>query len=1031
METTNDCDGAPLTHTLENVSRRPRKVKNLEKEVEMILSQDENEDETEIDENGAVEPLLKTPSTRRRQKVTACTPQASESVLQDMLQTPRRSCRKSIKPPQDYDDIVKQSARRSARKKLNSLEENNEENENNDHDEEHPKWTAASVGRSSTKRTRKSRRNTNNTGRGKRNLNETALDEPSGGGGDAHVSSNAFEENNDATVQVKEEKETEDLTAPEVMVHTVHEEIEKKENALCSAVKEEEQEDVCVSNEEAPQEHVVDDEINLIQNEDEHEKCQLKEEETTEEVICLIEEDPEEQAEDKLTQMQEEDKHADDEDIQLIQEEEEEEENIVKELKEEPEDKLNDIPPLKMEEEDDIHVPDEEEDVKDISMISIKDDSIIEEIKEEKQIEKKEEEMPHLKTQIEEEVDEKPSLENDSFGSYLKSKEIDMDDLGLNPINDDDETDAVSSIKQEVKKAEYEILASAEQPEEMPSLILCDDDDEGEEVVEDNEKSQKESANLNETYDAEDKVVINEGGIETTNAAKEDTLANDTIDNFAISTESTEMDKLQLSDDEEEDELGPAKKKPKVMFSNQIPSSPSTPKQSRMPVRHLTPYRTKSDSKPKSEPQQLHGSGKKLPLKKENLNFSTSELTTMTPRDIVLRGIRKRSLSVCLGSASAAPKLTRSAKKAQQKAVNFYSPANQTAIIEDLDKQIIENFKRRVQKSEEENKAKNVTTRRKRSYSFDDSTMSKSICVTSRLPRPLANQKQFLNSTTISTSSSSSSSSMIKPTRTKLPNFAAIHQKQFQKMENLADHVARKQERSKILINSNSKIRPASAQKSISTSMKNNNTNPNEKPKALKRIDMTSSQSQTQNKQAANTSINVARKIPLANNQNKNPSTEKITTSSNLPDPRDAKHITMKPKYATTTTNTNSSGNVMPKKHLQPTQSFNVSTNANSFSFKPKPTFNLSTQVAGGSTASSRLAANTSIVQKKPTTTAGGLSNQDKMASRLQRHIDMFKGRVPAARAGVASRKNEAAIKGVRSNRRFELQMQHRKNIEN
>ncbi|XP_061386599.1 FK506-binding protein 5-like [Musca vetustissima] len=906
-----------------------------------------------------------------------------------MLQTPRRSCRKSIKPPQDYDDIVKQSARRSARKKLNSFDENNEENEN-DHDEEHPKWTAASVGRSSTKRTRKSRRNTNNTGRGKRNLNETALEEPSGGGGGAHVSSHAFEENNDATVQVKEEKETEDLTTSEVMVHTVHEDIEKKENALGSAVKEEEKEDVCVSNEERPEEHVVDDEINLIQNEDEHEKCQLKEEETTgeeeEEVICLIEDDPEEKAEDKITQMQNEDKHADDEDIQLIQEEEEEE-NIVKELKEEPEDKLNDIPPLKMEEEDDINVPDEEEDGKDISMISIKDDSIIEEIKKEKQTEKKEEETPHLKTQIEQEVDEKPSLENDSFGSYLKSKEIDMDDLGLNPINDDDETDAVSSIKQEVKKSEYEILASAEQPEEMPSLILCDDDDEGEEVVEGNEKSQKESANLNETYDAEDKVVINEGGIQTTNAAKEDTLANDTIDkgsDFAISTESTEMDKLQLSDDEEEDELGPAKKKPKVMFSNQIPSSPSTPKQSRMPVRHLTPYRTKSDSKPKSEPQQLHGSGKKLPLKKENLNFSTSELTTMTPRDIVLRGIRKRSLSVCLGSASAAPKLTR-----------------------------------------------NVTTRRKRSYSFDDSTMSKSICVTSRLPRPLANQKQFLNSTTTSTSSSSSSSSMIKPTRTKLPNFAAIHQKQFQKMENLADHVARKQERSKILINSNSKTRPASAQKSFSTSMKNNNTNPNEKPKALKRIDMTSSQSQTQNKQAANTSINVARKIPIANNQNKNPSTEKITTSSNLPDPRDDKHITMKPKYATTTTNTNSSGSVMPKKHLQPTQSFNVSTNANSFSFKPKPTFNLSTQVAGVSTASSRLAANTSIVQKKPTTTAAGLSNQDKMASRLQRHIDMFKGRVPAARAGVASRKNEAAIKGVRSNRRFELQMQHRKNIEN
>lgn len=102
------------------------------------------------------------------------------------------------------------------------------------------------------------------------------------------------------------------------------------------------------------------------------------------------------------------------------------------------------------------------------------------------------------------------------------------------------------------------------------------------------------------------------------------------------------------------------------------------------------------------------------------------------------------------------------------------------------------------------------------------------MCVTSRLPRPskffwkcvldyliniflvffaVAISKHFLNSTTTS-SSTSLTSSMSKPARTKLPNFAAIHQKQFQKMENLADHVARKQERSKNLINSNSKIRP-------------------------------------------------------------------------------------------------------------------------------------------------------------------------------------------------------------------------------
>lgn len=75
------------------------------------------------------------------------------------------------------------------------------------------------------------------------------------------------------------------------------------------------------------------------------------------------------------------------------------------------------------------------------------------------------------------------------------------------------------------------------------------------------------------------------------------------------------------------------------------------------------------------------------------------------------------------------------------------------------------------------------------------------------------NQSQFLNNTVTTTTSSSTSTSSSKLTRTKLPNFAAIHQKQFQKMENLADHVARKQERSKVLINSTSKIRPGNRKK--------------------------------------------------------------------------------------------------------------------------------------------------------------------------------------------------------------------------
>lgn len=56
------------------------------------------------------------------------------------------------------------------------------------------------------------------------------------------------------------------------------------------------------------------------------------------------------------------------------------------------------------------------------------------------------------------------------------------------------------------------------------------------------------------------------------------------------------------------------------------------------------------------------------------------------------------------------------------------------------------------------------------------------------------------------------------------------------------------------------------------------------------------------------------------------------------------------------------------------------------------------------------------------------LYNDNKTESRLQRHMELFKGHSAATRT--ASRKNEVILKGVRSNRRFELQMQYRKNLE-
>lgn len=203
----------------------------------------------------------------------------------------------------------------------------------------------------------------------------------------------------------------------------------------------------------------------------------------------------------------------------------------------------------------------------------------------------------------------------------------------------------------------------------------------------------------------------------------------------------------------------------------------------------------------------------------------------------------------------------------------------------------------------------------------------------------------------------------------------------------------------------------ASAQKNVIANAKNNQ---NEKPKALKKIDLTAQISQASKIVPTNATAVTTAPRKIISTQDKKASENKLAPI--LPDPRNAKIV--KP--------------VLPRSHLKPTQSFNFSSitapkSRTNTVPKQKPAFNLSTQLFNtlSTNKSTSSSANTSNIENKM------VSTQDKMAARLQRHMDLFKGRVPAARAGVASRKNEAAIKGVRSNRRFELQMKHRKNAEN
>ncbi|KAH8278866.1 hypothetical protein KR018_010521, partial [Drosophila ironensis] len=177
--------------------------------------------------------------------------------------------------------------------------------------------------------------------------------------------------------------------------------------------------------------------------------------------------------------------------------------------------------------------------------------------------------------------------------------------------------------------------------------------------------------------------------------------------------------------------------------------------------------------------------------------------------------------------------------------------------------------------------------------------------------------------------------------RLKVPNFAAIHEKQFAKMENLVDHMERKAERAKALTNSSVKQAPGSTAKKAKAAERPQTAI---RPQALRKIDLAP-------KPAPVPAVTTA--------------TPKQPAASRLP--------------------------------LRSTA--NVSL---------RPAFNLSTAV---------------VTSFNSTLASATRPEVDKLAQRRKRHQEMFKGRV-------RDQANKAEIiRGVRSNRRFELQMQHRRHI--
>ncbi|XP_062123961.1 neurofilament heavy polypeptide [Drosophila sulfurigaster albostrigata] len=422
-----------------------------------------------------------------------------------------------------------------------------------------------------------------------------------------------------------------------------------------------------------------------------------------------------------------------------------------------------------------------------------------------------------------------------------------MNDLGLSPLKKQDEV---------VKRDDDDV-------EEMPSLIVLDDEDPAEEQ--------------NRTFE-----------IEESPEKQPDELPHSQFLDIEMPTLQMSPEvgiKVVLTDENDE--------------NTTILKPMGTPKSSKSKAyKFPTPF--KSTSK-----MNLNFTDVKSTIKKKILNADASRSS-------------RRSKSVC--------DLTHE----QTKTVSFYSPI-EVSTVSDIDKRW------------EEANFSHVTRRRKRSKSVD---------------APINNSKIPLPKFYGVTKAPSPMPVKLKA-RTKLPNFAAIHQKHFSKMESLVDHIERKAVRAKELTSSAKKLIPgnSSAKKLPTNSSKL--TSEEARPKAIKNIGTLMTPMKPEEAERK-------RKLPTPRNiMVVQP--QQVVTSSRLP-------LLTKPAAT-----------------------------------KPKIITKAATSVVPSSAA------------KKPAMAASAIV-KNKLEERRKRHMEMFKGRT--------TKENRSdLIRGVRSNRRFELQMEHRRQM--
>ncbi|XP_017052505.1 uncharacterized protein LOC108095772 [Drosophila ficusphila] len=472
--------------------------------------------------------------------------------------------------------------------------------------------------------------------------------------------------------------------------------------------------------------------------------------------------------------------------------------------------------------------------------------------------------------------------ENEEVETKLRLRSLDKSKSQYSENNEPIKTFAQIQEKEiSVIDKENEIGADddAFPEEEMPPLLMD---------IEDHEEPNK--SQLNTTFDADDKLNADESLILIVNPDKQPEASTSDLDASVI---------LVVSPDKKPDICAP---NPEIIKEKStIKVVLTTADDQNQTLLNLADLASPRASKPKKN----KGFRFPTPYKgKPMLKF------TETSEELRNLGIKKED-----------PKYERKRSKSasdwndtMSRTVCFQSPI-EIVHVDDID----ERWKG-LQKS-------NVNSRPRRSKSLDENR-----CNVSRIPKPSRGILPLNRTITPSKLNK----------RTKMPNFAAMHEKQFAQMESLLDHVERKAERAKVLTNSVKKQLPGSAaKKPQSVTSASVHTH----PKALKKIDMTSDRTIVVPAEKLNSS-----RLPL-----------KITAPAH---------------------------NVVAK-----------------------PAFNLST---------------TTVKSFNATFTGRPLESQDnKLAERRQRRIEMFKGRTTKDQ-----KEKGQFIRGVRLNRRFELQMQHRRHLE-